>query len=45
MIKMRKLSLPTTQSRSTVTKAATALPTPRRKPETMVAEMGLSLIN
>ena len=31
----------TTQNRVTATKAATSLPTPRRKPETMVAEMDL----
>ena len=37
--------LPNTQSWVTVTKSATALPTPRNKPETMVAEMDLSSIN
>ena len=34
-----------TKSRVTVTKAATALPTPRKKSETMVTDMDLSLIN
>ena len=42
---VRKTPLRTTQSRLTVKKSATALPTPRRKPETMVAEMDLSSIN
>ena len=45
LIKVRKPPSYTTQSRVTVTKAATALPTPRRKSETMVAEMDLSSIN
>ena len=45
MMKSRKTPQPTTLSWVTVTKAATDLPTPRRKSETMVAEMDLSSIN
>ena len=45
LMKVRETPLPTTQSWVTVAKAETALPTPRRKPETIVAEMDLSSIN
>ena len=44
-VRLRKPPLSRTQSRATVTKSATALPTLRRKPATMVAEMDLSSIN
>ena len=45
LTKGRKTPSSTTQSQGKVTRVATALPTPRRKPETMFAEMDLSLIN
>ena len=46
-MKTRKPPSPTTQRRVTLTKSATALPTPipRKKYITMVAEMDLSSIN
>ena len=43
-MKTRKPPSPTTQSPVTTTKSATALPTSRKKSETMVAEMNLSSI-
>ena len=45
VMKTRKHPSPTTQSKVTMAKAATALSTARKNFETTVAEMDLSLIN